>query len=181
MTNLVLRRAASIVPYKSFRTADGGILLGGGNDRLFQILCEGIGRPDLGADTRFATNANRVAHRVVLEDEIEAVTSTQTTAHWLQVYEGKGMPYAAVNDVQTTLQHDHTRARNMVLDLNHPYCGPVQLVNSPMKLSETPPVVRLAPPILGQHTEEILSEHLGYGVDKIADLQASGVVRGIKK
>ncbi|CAK7269363.1 hypothetical protein SEPCBS119000_003530 [Sporothrix epigloea] len=171
----------SIVPYKSFRTADGDILLGGGNDRLFQVLCTGIDRPDLAADPRYATNAGRVEHRTELEAEIERSTSSRSTSHWLAVYEGTGMPYAAVNNVQTTLQHAHTRARDMVLNLDHPYCGPLKLVNSPMKLSETPPTVRLAPPILGQHTEEILSEHLGYSVDKIESLQTKGVVRGVKK
>ncbi|OAA59094.1 CoA-transferase family III [Niveomyces insectorum RCEF 264] len=167
----------SIVPYKSFRTLDGDILFGGGNDRLFGILCDGLGRPEWKADPAFATNAQRVAHRDALEQQIEAITVTQTTQAWLDVFAGRGLPYAAVNDVQTTLRHDHTRARNMVIDIDHPYCGPIQLVNTPIKLSETPPVVRLPPPILGQHTDEILGEHLGFDTAKIRALQASGAIR----
>ena len=167
----------SIVPYKSFRTKDTNILFGGGNDRLYQILCAGIGRPDLAADPRYATNAGRVAHRVELEAAIEAVTVTRTTAAWLAEFAGKGMPYAAVNDVQTALQHEHTRARGMVLDIDHPYCGPIRMVSSPIKLSETPPVVRLPPPILGQHTDEVLGAQLGYGTAEIKQLRADGVVR----
>ncbi|EPE09085.1 transferase family iii [Ophiostoma piceae UAMH 11346] len=167
----------SIVPYKSFRTKDTNILFGGGNDRLYQILCAGIGRPDLATDPKYVTNADRVANRVELEATIEAITVTRTTAEWLAVFEGKGMPYAAVNDVQTTLQHEHTRARGMILDIDHPYCGPIRMVNSPIKLSETPPVVRLPPPILGQHTDEILGKQLGYGAEEIRQLRADGVVR----
>lgn len=168
---------ASIVPYKSFKTSDGDILLGGGNDRLFGILCQGIGRPDLVTDPKFATNAQRVAHRVELEQTIEDVTVTKTTQEWLAVYEGKGLPYAAVNDVQTTLNHEHTKARNMITEVEHEQCGTIRLVNTPIKMSETQPTVRSPPPLLGQHTEEVLQEHLGLQPEAIQALKAKGVVR----
>ncbi|KAI8150655.1 Transcription initiation factor IIB [Colletotrichum sp. SAR 10_70] len=127
----------SIVPYKSFKTKDGDILFGGGNDRLYGILCQGLGRPEWADDAKYKTNAQRVANRVELEGKIEAVTVTKTTAEWLQVFEGRGMPYAAVNDVQGTLEHAHTKARNMVVEMEHGACGPVRMVNTPVKYSET--------------------------------------------
>lgn len=97
----------SIVPYKGFKTKDGDIMLGGGNDRLYGVLCEKIGRPELVTDSRFITNALRVTHREELETLIETVTKTKTTQEWLDIFEGSGMPYAAINDVQGTLQHEH--------------------------------------------------------------------------
>lgn len=98
---------ASIVPYKGFKTADGDILVGGGNDRLYGILCERLGKPEWIKDDRFVTNNVRVKHRVELEDLIEEVTKTKTTEEWLKVFEGSGMPYAAINDIQKTLNHTH--------------------------------------------------------------------------
>ncbi|KAL1844718.1 hypothetical protein VTK73DRAFT_1967 [Phialemonium thermophilum] len=167
----------SIVPYKSFETKDGDILFGGGNDRLFGILCEGLGRPEWRDDPKFKTNSQRVAHRDELESMIETITRTKTTQEWLEIFEGKGMPYAAVNDVLTTLTHEHTRARNMVVEVEHEKCGPIKLVNTPMKFSETQPRVRMPPPTLGQHTDEILSEYLGMSEEGIRALREKGVVR----
>ena len=164
------------MPYKSFQTKDGDILLGGGNDRLFGILCDGVGRPEWKDDPKFKVNSQRVAHRVELENEIEQITRTKTTQEWLDVFEGSGMPYAAVNDVMATLTHEHTRARNMVVDIEHSECGPMQLVASPIKFSETAPKIRSAPPTLGQHTDEILREYLGYEDGKIQELKAKGVL-----
>ncbi|KEY74097.1 hypothetical protein S7711_05349 [Stachybotrys chartarum IBT 7711] len=129
----------SIVPYRSFKTKDGDVLFGGGNDRLFGILAAGLGQPQWTKDPKFRTNADRVANRQELEDMIEVLSQQKTTAEWLEVFEGKGMPYAAVNDVQQTLNHEHTRARNMVIDVEHDTCGTIKMVNTPVKYSESQP------------------------------------------
>ncbi|KAK0715113.1 CoA-transferase family III domain-containing protein [Lasiosphaeris hirsuta] len=167
----------SIVPYDSFKTKDGDILFGGGNDRLFGILCDGLGRPEWKTDAKFQVNAQRVAHRGELEREIEKITVTKTTQEWLELFEGKGLPYAAVNDILATLTHQHTKARNMVVEVDHGECGPVKMVNSPVKYSETMPTIRSPPPTLGQHTDEVLREHLGLGDSTIRELKDRGVVR----
>lgn len=169
--------SASIVPYKSFETKDGDILFGGGNDRLFGILCDGLGRPEWKEDVKFKVNATRVANRNELEREIEKITVTKTTQEWLDIFEGKGMPYAAVNDVLTTLTHEHTKARDMVVEVEHEACGPIKLVNSPVKYSETKPRIRSPPPTLGQHTDEVLRDRLGYGDAEIQRLREKRIVR----
>lgn len=99
----------SIVPYKSFKTKDGDILLGGGNDRLYGILCDKIGQPELAHNEKYRTNADRVRSRIELEEIIENATKTKTTQEWLDILEGSGMPYAPINDVKTTLEHDHCK------------------------------------------------------------------------
>lgn len=95
------------MPYKAFKTADGDILLGGGNDRLYGILVERIGKPEWAKDERFVTNALRVKNRELLEELIENETRKKTTQEWLEALEGCGMPYAAINDIQGTLSHEH--------------------------------------------------------------------------
>lgn len=102
----------SIVPYKGFKTKDGDVMLGGGNDRLYGILCDRLGKPEWKSDSRFATNPERVKHRNELEGLIEDVTRKKTTQEWLDVLEGSGMPYAPINDVQTTLQTEHSMFRS---------------------------------------------------------------------
>lgn len=99
--------AASVVPYQGFKTADGSVLIGGANDRLFGILCNKLGKPDLKTDPRFINNNNRVQNRTDLETIIETETSKHTTAEWQAIFEGSGLPYAAVNDVQGTMNHEH--------------------------------------------------------------------------
>ncbi|KAG6320580.1 hypothetical protein E4U22_003138 [Claviceps purpurea] len=167
----------SIVPYRSFKTKDGDILLGGGNDRLFGVLADGLSKPEWKQDARFKTNAERVCHRDELEAMIEAITQQKTTEQWLQRFEGSGLPYAAVNDVQATLNHAHTKARDMVVEMNHEACGPIKLVNTPVKFSDTQPSIRSAPPMLGQHTDEVLTEYLGLDESEILALREQGAVR----
>ena len=101
---------ASIVPYQGFKTKDGDILLGGGNDRLFGILCDKLGKPEWKADERFSTNSVRVKNRVILEALVEAETRQRTTAEWLKLLDKSSMPYAAVNDIQGTLNHEHGKS-----------------------------------------------------------------------
>lgn len=97
----------SIVPYKGFKTKDGDIMLGGGNDRLFGVICDKLGKPEWKDDAKFKTNADRVQHREELEQLIEVETKQKSTAEWLQLLDGSGMPYSAINDVKATLEHKH--------------------------------------------------------------------------
>jgi len=166
----------SIVPYRGFKTLDGDILLGGGNDRLFSVLCEKLKRPEWSKDSRFVTNNVRVKHRGELEDMIESVTKRKTTQEWLEILEGSGMPYAAINDIQTTLNHEHTIARDMVREVDHPACGPMKLVNTPVKYSHSKPSIRTPPPTLGQHTNEVLESLLGMSAADIEGLRKEGVI-----
>ncbi|KAA8892878.1 CoA-transferase family III domain-containing protein [Sphaerosporella brunnea] len=166
----------SIVPYESFPTKDGNILLGGGNDRLYGILCEKIGQPQWISDSRFVTNEMRVKNRNTLVPMIAEKTKEKTTQEWLGILEGCGMPYAPINDIQTTLSHEHVLARDMVRTVNHPECGPIKLVNTPVKYSDSMPGIRMPPPTLGQHTDEVLRDVLGMDENQIAELKATGVV-----
>lgn len=166
----------SIVPYSGFKTLDGDILLGGGNDRLFGILCEKLGHADWATDKHFATNSARVKNREALERMIEGVTKTKSTAEWLEILEGSGMPYAAVNDIQQTLHHPHVLARDMVKEVEHPACGSMKLVNTPVKYSGSEPGIRSPPPMLGQHTDEVLKGLLGMGGEEVGRLKGEGVV-----
>ncbi|KAG9233430.1 caib/baif family protein-like protein [Amylocarpus encephaloides] len=167
----------SIVPYRSYSTIDGDILFGGGNDRLFGLICDGLGQPGWKTNPKFSINTERVANRVELDESIEAITKTKTTQEWLDIYEGSGLPYAAVNDVQDTLNHKHVLARGMVKKMKHDSCGPIKMVNTPVKYSESKPSIRTVPPMLGQHTDEVLREVLGLSEKDIAALKAEGAVK----
>jgi succinate--hydroxymethylglutarate CoA-transferase len=166
----------SICPYQAFDTAQGGsVMIGGGNDNLFRLICDAIGKPEWKDDPRFTTNALRVKNRDILIPAMNEVTMQQTTQQWLEHFEGKPFPYAAVNDVRDSLYHPHAQARNMVVTVDHPKIGPLKLVNSPVKYSESQPTVRIPPPTLGQHTSEILHS-IGLGREDVVKLRESGVV-----
>ena len=167
---------ASIVPYKAFKTKDGRILLGGGNDRLFGIICDQAGHPEWKQDPRFTSNALRVQNRAVLDDLIDEAYSKKTTQEWVDQLKHSGLPYGPINDVKTTLENEHVLARNMVQEIDHPTCGPMKLVNTPLKFSHSEPGVRTPPPTLGQHTDEILEEVVGFSKERIATLKSDGVV-----
>ncbi|KAL6703354.1 hypothetical protein ACN47E_009772 [Coniothyrium glycines] len=166
----------SIVPYKAFKTSDGDIILGGGNDRLYGVLCTRLGKPEWTTDERFKTNALRVQNRDTLEGLIENETRRKSTQELLELLEGSGLPYGAINDVQDTLNHEHVQARDMVKEVDHPACGPIKLVNTPVKWSDSKPGVRIPPPTLGQHTGEILGDMLKMSKEDIEGLRNEGVI-----
>lgn len=118
-----------------------------------------------------------MAHRDELEARIEEITRGKTTKEWLAVFEGKGMPYAPINDVKTALELPHTQERNMVIEMEHPACGTIKMVNTPMKFAESKAEARTPPPLLGQHTDEVLGERLGMTADEIQALREKGVIR----
>ncbi|KAI8685496.1 Mitochondrial thiamine pyrophosphate carrier 1 [Fusarium keratoplasticum] len=161
----------SVVPYRAFRTSDGDILIGGANDRLFGVLCNCLGKPEWASDERFSTNSSRVANREVLEKWIEDATKSKTTQEWLDIFEGTGLPYAKVNDLKDTLNHPHVTARGMVKELDHPALGKLKVLNSPVQYSRTGPSIRTPPPLLGQHTKEVLAEVLGLDAAEIKQLE----------
>jgi formyl-CoA transferase len=147
-----------LAPYQAIRCADGHITLGAGPDRLFARLCELLGHPEWAVDPDFAHATARVKHREALIANIEAITSAQPRRYWLSRLDAAGIPCGPINNYAETFADPQVRARNLVVDLDHPTLGRVQTPGSPIKMSETPPVVMRPAPLLGQHTREVLEE-----------------------
>lgn len=118
-----------------------------------------------------------MANREELDGAIESITKQKTTQEWLEIFEGSRLPYAAVNDVQTTLNHSHVLARGMVKELEHEFCGPIKMLNTPVKYSESKPSIRTPPPVLGQHTDEVLKDILGLDDSEIENLKLKGTIK----
>jgi crotonobetainyl-CoA:carnitine CoA-transferase CaiB-like acyl-CoA transferase len=151
----------NIVPYQDFPTADGDMILAIGNDGQFERFCVLAGRPEWSIDTRFATNPQRVANRVALIRQMRELTLTRTTAEWIVALESAAVPCGPINRIDQVFADPHVRARDMRIEMPHPAGGVVPMVANPMRLSASPVAYRLAPPTLGQHTDEVLGEWLG--------------------
>jgi crotonobetainyl-CoA:carnitine CoA-transferase CaiB-like acyl-CoA transferase len=167
---------ANIVPYQTFACLDGHIIVATGNDGQYQKFVDAGGRPELGSDARFATNPLRVKHRDVLVPLLAAMVATRTRDDWIARLEAVGVPCGPINDLAEVFDNPQVKARGIAVDLDHPAAGKVRLVRSPMKMSATPTTSTLPPPMLGQHTDEVLREVLGRSDDQIAALRASGAV-----
>ena len=166
---------ANIVPYQVFAVADGHIIVAVGNDRQFARLCELLGLAALGQDARFATNAGRVRHRDALIPVLQSVFRARGRHAWLTVLEAAGIPCGPVNDLAEVFADPQVRARGMIVETAHPQVDTVPLVGSPLKLSATPVEPPRAPPMLGEHTFDVLRE-AGFSEDEIATLRANGAV-----
>ncbi|HEX9182355.1 MAG TPA: CaiB/BaiF CoA-transferase family protein [Burkholderiales bacterium] len=166
----------NIVPYQPFRTADGEVIIACGNDNLYRRFCEAAGCAELASDARFATNGKRVENRAELTRLLQAVFARRKTEEWLELLEAAGVPNGPINNVAQVFEEPQVKARGVRVDLDHPVAGKLPSVASPMRFSGSPLEHKLAPPLLGQHTEEILRERLGRSAAQIAALRAEGVI-----
>jgi crotonobetainyl-CoA:carnitine CoA-transferase CaiB-like acyl-CoA transferase len=145
-------------PYQALRTRDGHITVGGNTPRLWERLCEAIGRPELASDPRFAGNDDRMAHRAELTAELEAALAARSTDEWVSVLIEAGVPCGPIHDYRQVFDDPHTRAREMEVTLQHPVEGSIRALGIPVKLSDTPGTIRRPAPLLGEHTDEVLRE-----------------------
>jgi len=166
----------NIVPYQPFRAADGEVILACGNDNLFRKFCDAAGCPQLAQDARFATNGKRVENRAELTRLIQKTFGKRTMAQWVAVLEAAGVPNGPINNLAQVFEEPQVKARGIRFELDHARAGKLPMVASPMRFSDTPLEYRLAPPLLGEHTEEVLGGLLGKSDAEIAGLRAAGVI-----
>jgi crotonobetainyl-CoA:carnitine CoA-transferase CaiB-like acyl-CoA transferase len=166
----------NIVPYQVFEVADGHLILAVANDRQFASFARAAGVGELARDPRFASNAERVAHRALLIALIEPVMRRHGIEHWIKLLEAANVPCGAINRIDQVFADPQAVARGLTVAMQHATAGAMNLVASPLRLSATPPEYRSAPPLLGQHTEEILEGLLAIQPSEIEALRAKGVV-----
>jgi crotonobetainyl-CoA:carnitine CoA-transferase CaiB-like acyl-CoA transferase len=166
----------NIVPYQPFRAADGEVILACGNDNLYRKFCEAAGRPELARDARFATNGKRVENRAELTRLLSEVFRKRSKREWREILEAAGVPNGPINDVAQVFEEPQVKARGVRIQLEHPAAGMLPSVASPMRFSETPVEYRQGPPLLGEHTEDVLRRLLGKTEAEIAALRAKGVI-----
>lgn len=167
----------SIVPYEAFRTKSGHLTLGTGSDAQFKALCRRLGIEEVGSDPKFLTNTDRVKHRGELIELLNGILSEKTNEEWMRVFEGAPFPVGPVNSIEEVFDDPHVKAIGIVKELPHPEAGTVKVVGPPVVFDEIENSARTAPPKLGQHTEEVLKELLGYSTDQVTQLRSQGIVQ----
>ncbi|QOY95664.1 CoA transferase [Massilia sp. UMI-21] len=167
---------ANIVPYQTFACADGHLIVATGNDGQYQKFVDAGGRPELGKDPRFATNPLRVQNRDVLVPLLAEMVKEKPRDAWIALLEAVGVPCGPINDLKEVFANEQVQAREVAIELPHPTAGKVKLVRNPIRMSATPATSDKAPPLLGQHTDEVLHDVLGLGEAEITALREKGVV-----
>ncbi len=168
----------NIVPYQAFETSDGNIILAVGNDGQYQRFCDVAGRKDLATDERFATNGNRLKNREVLIPILRDVIAAKPTQFWLENLEKNNVSCGPINNMRDVFDDPHVQARGMCVEMDHPAMGKnkIRLINSPIRMSKTETSIRMVPPMLGQHTDEVLKELLDMDAADIAAYREKGVL-----
>lgn len=169
-------RHPSITPFAVFKAQDDYIVVAAGNDQLWRKWCTVVGRAELAEDSRFATNMLRTDHWTELEPIMQEVMEQRTVDEWLGIFEAAGIPSSGINDVEKVVQHPQVLAREMIVHQEHPVAGRVMMPGIPIKLSTAPGSIDLPAPGLGEHTETVLQEILGYTGEEIEQLRSAGVI-----
>jgi crotonobetainyl-CoA:carnitine CoA-transferase CaiB-like acyl-CoA transferase len=169
-------RHGSIVPYEVFRAADAYLTIGVANDAIWRRFCAALERPDLAEDPRYGTPAGRAANRGSLVAVLEALFAERKAEEWLERLARAGVPAGRIKTVGEALSSPQLRTRGMIVTVAHPTAGPLPLVGPPIRLEETPGGVGAPPPLLGEHTREILAEVLDYSEGEIMALGRRGVI-----
>jgi crotonobetainyl-CoA:carnitine CoA-transferase CaiB-like acyl-CoA transferase len=166
----------NIVPYQTFATADGHLILAVGNDAQFRRFCAVAGCAHLADDARYASNRARVANRAALIAQLTPLLRTRTTREWVAALEAAGVPCGPINRLDEVFDDPQVKHRGMRIELPHPLAGSLPLVANPIRLSASPVTHGAAPPLLGQHTEEILQAWVGLSSAELARLREAGIV-----
>ena len=168
-------RHPSIVPFETFDTADGQIMIAAGNDALWAKLCTAMEMSELVDDPQFKTNPMRIENYELLRPLLAAPLYQKTTAAWQTILDDAGVPNGPINNVAQVMADPQVRAREMIVPVEHPVAGRLDLPGVPVKLSATPGSIRQPAPLLGQHTDEILVDVFGYSPAEIEALRAGGI------
>jgi formyl-CoA transferase len=166
----------NLVPYDAFSARDGWFIVGVANDKQWGVLCDLLARPDIKTDSRFAANRDRVANRDVLGAELNQIFSRRNVDDWLADLAKAGLPCGRINSIPEVFSHPQAQAREMTLSSEHPTAGTVQFPGFPYKFSETPADILRPPPLLGEHTEEVLTGLLGYSTEGVASLRDKAAI-----
>jgi crotonobetainyl-CoA:carnitine CoA-transferase CaiB-like acyl-CoA transferase len=166
----------NIVPYQAFATADGYIMIAVGNDRQFADCMRCCGLPELAGDTRFKRNEDRLANRAELVERMSGVLATESSAHWAAEFAASGVPCSPINNVGEVFASDYANDEDLVRTVPHAYDADLPTVANPVRFSENAVGYRAAPPVLGQHSGEVLADWLGYSAKTISELKKAGTI-----
>jgi crotonobetainyl-CoA:carnitine CoA-transferase CaiB-like acyl-CoA transferase len=166
----------SVTPSQSFRCTDGVIMLAAANDGQFRRLCEAVGMPGLADEPCFVDNAARVRNRSTLTQMLQSVFQRGTVKEWVERLVAAGVPCGPVNDIASVFGDPQVQARGLRTEIEHPAAGTLELVASPLRLSASPVSYRLPPPLLGEHTDEVLGELLGMTHAELASLREAAII-----
>jgi len=166
----------NLAPYQPFLTKDGSLIIAVGNDLQFQRLCKAMSLDQLMTDARFALNPARVQNREVLVEKLQAVTRTRSSSDWITILRQAQVPCGPVESIDEVFSNPQIQARDMVVSVEHPVLGAVPMIANPIKYSSTPLEYKMAPPMLGEHTESVLAEYLGIDAAELTELKSRGAI-----